>query len=508
MLVRNLSLIVCFLFGTTTLCAQYSDLSLDDGWVSEERAKKDSVLMASHEYYKNTDHWTFYVDPFVLKTHEDTEFDEYGLKHAYFIRGFAFIAEPKPSEYLLPKSIRSFWSYWRKLPTQGKDPQYFAQIRSAVLPMEASKYPNVSSDSLFQQYVDVKFDEDIRYIVQNYVGKQLACAKEYVLFPTSEYYYLSDPFPLPFSYYDRALYLLKEGNTRYSDNIYLCKTSIPINEPEDIIPFYGCSNFQYTGCGEDALLGELDIPNTDYYIMDDNTIAFFSTKYGAFEWGYAPWISSRISQTDSIISFHNKSKSKIEYNNLKNLRDTITFISPNLMVVKGEKYYNIVHDKNSILHLLKGDTYLYNYYAKKQSDKLTRQDSAIAHHFEYINECIQQYDYYLNYFDKDSHLDTISLTEQQQNQIRKEYLKLSQLDAQLDQIRIQSETYYKVQYKDSKECIVEKQQNLYSLDESGSVVAPKYRKKVEKIEKEKEKTVNKLEKMGVKVYSSGGILLY
>ena len=114
----------------------------------------------------------------------------------------------------------------------------------------------------------------------------------------------------------------------------------------------------------------------------------------------------------------------------------------------------------------------------------------------------------MNYFENDSHLDTISLTEQQQNQIRKEYLKLSQLDAQLDQIRIQSETYYKVQYKDSKECIVEKQQNLYSLDESGSVVAPKYRKKVEKIEKEKEKTVNKLEKMGVKVYSSGGILLY
>ena len=285
-IVRNLSLIVCFLLGTTTLCAQYSDLFLDDGWVSEERAKKDSVLMASHEYYKNTDHWTFYVDPFVLKTHEDTEFDEYGLKHAYFIRGFAFIAEPKPSEYLLPESIRSFWSYWRKLPTQGKDPQYFAQIRSAVLPMEASKNPNVSSDSLFQQYVDVKFDEDIRYIVQNCVGKRLSSTKEYELFPTPEYYYLSDPFPLPFSYYDRALYL-KEENTRYSDNIYLCKNPIPVNEPGDITPCYDCSSFQYD---DDFYLEvdpprELDIPNSNYYMMDDKTISFFSTRYGDFDHG-------------------------------------------------------------------------------------------------------------------------------------------------------------------------------------------------------------------------------
>ena len=100
-------------------------------------------------------------------------------------------------------------------------------------------------------------------------------------------------------------------------------------------------------------------------------------------------------------------------------------------------------------------------------------------------------------YDYKAKIDTLLMTERQQSQIRKEYLKLAKLDAQLYQIEIQSETYCKYRYRDSDEYSIRRQQNLYSYDEEGGrTVAPEYRKKVETIEKKQKKIANKLEKMG------------
>jgi hypothetical protein len=128
--------------------------------------------------------------------------------------------------------------------------------------------------------------------------------------------------------------------------------------------------------------------------------------------------------------------------------------------------------------------------------------------YEVKNDCYSsiwsERDYAAAY---DSYYDTLLLSEKQQSQIRKEYLKLAKLDAQLYQIEIQSETYCKYRYRDSDEYFIERQQNLYSYDEEGGrTVAPEYRKKVETIEKKQKKIANKLEKMGGRLrYSFRGM---
>lgn len=83
-------------------------------------------------------------------------------------------------------------------------------------------------------------------------------------------------------------------------------------------------------------------------------------------------------------------------------------------------------------------------------------------------------------------------------------MNLAHLDAQLKQIEIQSETYYKLRNRDSDEYFFDSKQNLYSYDrENGTkIVSSKYRKKVEKREKEKEKISNKLKKMGGRMHLS------
>lgn len=381
-IVSNLIMIVILLFGTNALFAQNDNLYYEG--VDAGVMKVDSAVKASKEYYKDVNHWTFYIDPYIIRTQEDSAFDQYGLKHAYFVRGFVFIAEPKPSKYILPNTIRSYWSYWRKLPIEGKDIGYFAQIRYAALPMAGSKNPNISSDSLFQQFVNLRMDADIQHIVHDY-------ALKYLSYPWSlydNYQYCSnahDYQKFPFSYKNRDYYSGDDNCIYYSDNICLSRYPLPVEDP-----YIDYSNWTFdTGVGE--VSDEFDLQNSDYFMLDKYTLSFYSIKMviDYYECGTA--FFPIIAQTDSVVSVQNATVSQIEYqNNVKNSDDTVLFITPNMLILNTKDGLKNYGDIESIKSVLTTNSYLYKYYANKKALTPTFKDS-----------CFVEYNRY--YIDKNNH---------------------------------------------------------------------------------------------------------
>ena len=117
------------------------------------------------QYYSDIHHWDVFVEPAVLME-EDTVFDKFGLKHAYFVNRYYYFAVPQKAGYrFLPDRIGPFlYAYGQKMPVEGKDNAYFQMIRSAVFPFASEASAEVSSKTLFQQYADARLDADILHI--------------------------------------------------------------------------------------------------------------------------------------------------------------------------------------------------------------------------------------------------------------------------------------------------------------------------------------------------------
>ena len=386
-IVSNLIMSLILLFGTTALFAQSDDL------YDEEIDSFHSAVKTSKEYYKDVNHWTFYIDPYIIKTQEDSLFDQYGLKHAYFVRGFAFVAVPKPSDYILPNTIRSYWSYWRKLPVQGNDATYFAQIRNAALPISGSKNPNISTDSLFQQFVNLRMDSDIQHLVHNY-------ALNFMSYPWSlddyaQYCYNAHDYQtFPYSYKNRDYYSSDDNCIYYSDNICLSGHPLPVDDP-----YVEYSNWTlYSGTGEESDM--FDLQNSDYFMLDKYTLSFYSIKIVIDFYECCTYFFPVVAQTDSVVSVQDSIVSRIEYqNNVKNSDDTVLFITPNMIILNTKDGLKNYGDLESIKSVLNTDSYLYKYYANKKVLTPTFKDS-----------CFVDYNRY--YIDKnDHHYVTISTSD-------------------------------------------------------------------------------------------------
>lgn len=134
-----------------------------DSW-ADSWAKRKIAL----EYYKDYSHWDVFIEPSIIEE-EETSFDKSGLRHGYFVQRFYCFAIPQESNLnYQPKKMGPYlFAYGQKLPVEGKDPNYFQMIRSAVFPFAANFSANVSSNSLFKKYADQRLNDDIIQIVDS-----------------------------------------------------------------------------------------------------------------------------------------------------------------------------------------------------------------------------------------------------------------------------------------------------------------------------------------------------
>lgn len=132
---------------------------------NETGISEDSLRELASQYYSDIRHWDVFVEPAVIME-EDTVFDKFGLKHAYFVNRYYYFAIPKKAGHrFMPNEIGPFlYAYGQKMPVEGKDNENFQMIRSAVFPFAAGASAELSSKKLFQQYADARLDVDIRHI--------------------------------------------------------------------------------------------------------------------------------------------------------------------------------------------------------------------------------------------------------------------------------------------------------------------------------------------------------
>jgi len=547
MAVRNLPLFVCLLTSTITMYAQRCNLHIDN----------DECLVDTSEqsFYGDINNYDIFVEPYDKVIYVDTTFDEFGLKHAYFLRGLIYAAIPKRKdsnnerELVLNRVV-----YWYKLPVEGKNPTYFNKIRQAIFPFSAKCHSSDKTESVFNDFLKSNFTTDLERIAKqlsqidgdSFLNKKTPLDKEQSETPL---YYPDELGNIPAEEFHKANFPYTKDTYKkdYFDSLQTHKNSIAtfVKDNYYIVPphtlslidefFVHSDYYPYFQDECNHILSSTSASNQDYTILNDSLICmyhncyYFSYEPGGFfydtegEEYFEGGIDNKLNYLDSLLLITDKGTLNLRMSDyLQNASDTIVLVHKNGVVIKSQEGSFIAStDRDTILRYLKPNTLLYDYYKEKKydSEQITV-NSTLTHRFysmcwsmvfgpvvswfdtpslyEVKNDCYSsiwsERDYAAAY---DSYYDTLLLSEKQQSQIRKEYLKLAKLDAQLYQIEIQSETYCKYRYRDSDEYFIERQQNLYSYDqEGGRTVSPEYRKKVETIEKKQKKIANKLEKMG------------
>lgn len=181
----SLCLMAVLCFPLMAYCQYYDDdVEIVEEVVTEDwdplQKTRDSLRELSMDYYKNLSHWDIFIEPSVT-VQEDTVFDPAGMKHAYFVRRFYFIAVPHASDFQYQPSVVGphLYAYGQKMPIEANDAQQLQMIRKVVFPFAASFSANTPSRTIFQQYVEKNFDKDYLYIIDSLMVLRINSLKKY-----------------------------------------------------------------------------------------------------------------------------------------------------------------------------------------------------------------------------------------------------------------------------------------------------------------------------------------
>lgn len=180
-----LCLMAVLCFPLMAYCQYYDDdVEIVEEVVTEDwdplQKTRDSLRELSMDYYKDLSHWDIFIEPSVV-AQEDTAFDPAGMKHAYFVRRFYFIAVPHASDFQYQPSVVGphLYAYGQKMPIEANDAQQLQMIRKVVFPFAASFSANTPSRTIFQQYVEKNFDQDYLYIIDSLMVLRINSLKKY-----------------------------------------------------------------------------------------------------------------------------------------------------------------------------------------------------------------------------------------------------------------------------------------------------------------------------------------
>lgn len=181
----SLCLMAVLCFPLMAYCQYYDDdVEIVEEVVTEDwdplQKTRDSLRELSMDYYKDLSHWDIFIEPSVV-AQEDTAFDPAGMKHAYFVRRFYFIAVPHASDFQYQPSVVGphLYAYGQKMPLEANDAQQLQIIRKAVFPFAADFSANTPSRTIFQQYVEKNFDKDYLYIIDSLMVLRINSLKKY-----------------------------------------------------------------------------------------------------------------------------------------------------------------------------------------------------------------------------------------------------------------------------------------------------------------------------------------
>lgn len=186
----SLCLMAVLCFPLMAYSQYYDDVEIVEEVVTEDwdpqQKTRDSLRELSMDYYKDLSHWDIFIEPSVT-VQEDTVFDPAGMKHAYFVRRFYFIAVPHASDFQYQPSVVGphLYAYGQKMPIEANDAQQLQMIRKAVFPFAASFSANTPSRTIFQQYVEKNFDQDYHYVVDSLMAWRVSHLDKYTFQDTA-----------------------------------------------------------------------------------------------------------------------------------------------------------------------------------------------------------------------------------------------------------------------------------------------------------------------------------
>ena len=179
-----LCLLAAMCFPLMAYCQYYDDVEIVEEVVTEDwdplQKTRDSLRELSMDYYKDLSHWDIFIEPSVT-VQEDTAFDPAGMKHAYYVRRFYFIAVPHASDFRYQPRVAGpyLYAYGQKMPLEARDAQQLQMIRKAVFPFAADFSANTPSRAIFQQYVEKNFDKDYQYVVDSLIAWEISHLNKY-----------------------------------------------------------------------------------------------------------------------------------------------------------------------------------------------------------------------------------------------------------------------------------------------------------------------------------------
>lgn len=186
----SLCLMAVLCFPLMAYSQYYDDVEIVEEVITEDwdplQKTRDSLRELSMDYYKDLSHWDIFIEPSVV-AQEDTAFDPAGMKHAYFVRRFYFIAVPHASDFQYQPSVMGphLYAYGQKMPIEANDAQQLQMIRKVVFPFATDFSANTPSRTIFQQYVEKNFDQDYHYVVDSLMAWRVSHLDKYTFQDTA-----------------------------------------------------------------------------------------------------------------------------------------------------------------------------------------------------------------------------------------------------------------------------------------------------------------------------------
>ena len=323
------------LIGTNAVFAQDDELYYHEG---------SPEIKASCEYYKDINHWDIFVEPYTIEI-IDTVYDDYGIKHGYFLNGYYFAAVPKPSKYPKPCIETGRRSNWIKIPVEGKNIDYFEQVRNAILPFDAKYSSSITTQTIFSDYMKYNFEEELNKfyntLSQYFQASYFYCFsytsprdKNQInnginfttLYKQSDRIEINNYVPdlvdnLPFytpeyskkSYLESIFLTNNQKFQQIKNNVFLVdKYVISVTEKECPVYSIGQEGNILSYASINSIDGDTLIDNRDYIIIDSNTICCYHHQYSFYYDGDGAgedyeWWSSLVVSTgltiDSLLYF-------------------------------------------------------------------------------------------------------------------------------------------------------------------------------------------------------------
>ena len=443
----SLCLMAALCFPFMAYCQYYDDVDIaeiiEKAWDPQQKAI-DSLKQLSMNYYKDLSHWDIFIEPSVA-VQEDTAFDPAGMKHAYFVRRFYFIAIPHTSDFRYQPSVVGpyLYAYGQKMPLEAHDAQQLQMIRKAVFPFAASFSANTPSRTIFQQYVEQNFDKDCQYVVDSLIAWRISHLAKYefedttstakensveidqeiehltVITCLTDEYTKAVPQPIiaeaparePIAS-AKSIEQLKNKAVKKQNNIYLLPANSILNAiAQKPSHFYYDEKEAYESAiagmtiaknsyeeDEDGdfiyIEGASSVSGQSYFMLNNNALLLFPEKYYG-------------SDIESDYSYLTESRDRYVYYDGERVPDTVLIITPNRIekMTLKECYQSSLKDTNCSIHsqfppyltiYVSDDLYEEGYY---DDCKECYTKSAILEH---LNEGSVLYDYFAKDFYKNN----------------------------------------------------------------------------------------------------------